>query len=129
MYVNNKTNSSYSFVAPEIEGDGTVVRHFPTSAVKTVTLSSNAAEVDVEHAFEMLNLGTLAAASTLTLKPSQNLEVGDRVVVVWTEPGSAVGVAIKNGDTTLVSAANNKGSNSAVTKKELVWDGSTWVIL
>lgn len=130
-YINEAKNSRYQFKAPNIEADENAIVEvaFPTQESKTVTLSSNAAAVKVERATTIIKLGTLAAASELTLTAGDDLKVGDLVLVVWTEPSTAVGCAIKHGTTTLISAANAKGSNSAQVVKQLVWDNSSWIIL
>jgi|GEM_PF-2702209 len=130
-YINKDLNSRYAFRAPNISDDANkeVVVPFPTQEAKTVTLASNAAAVTVERATTILKLGTLAAASELTLTAGSDLKVGDLLLVVWTEAATAVGCAIKHGTTTLVSAANAKGSNSAQVVKQLVWEGGSWLIL
>lgn len=131
MWIKDDKNARYAFKAPDIpEDEGlTVEVPFPTQETKTVTLSSNAAEVPVNRATTILKLGTLAAASELTLIPGTDLKVGDRLFVNWTEPSTAVGCALKKGTDTLISATNAKGSNSSVVTKQLLWDGSTWIIL
>ena len=118
-YSNRTLNSRYAFRAPSIEADAdkeTLVP-FPTSEAKDITMSG------------ILKLGTLAAASELTLTAGADLKVGDLVLVAWTEAATAVGCAIKHDTTTLISAANAKGSNGAKVVKQLVWDGSSWLIL
>ena len=130
-YINESNNSRYGFKAPNIAGDAgaSVEVPFPTQETKIVTLSSNAAEVTVERATTILKLGTLAAASELTLTPGADLKVGDRLSVNGTEPSTAGGCALKKGTDTRISATSAKGSNSAVVTKQLVWDGSTWIVL
>lgn len=130
-YINENLNSRYAFKAPSIESDANkeTLVPFPTSEAKDVTLSNNKASVTVERATTILKLGTLAAASELTLTAGADLKVGDLVLVVWTEAATAVGCAIKHGTTTLISATNAKGSNSAQVVKQLVWDSSSWLIL
>ena len=129
-YINKERNSRYAFRAPDIPEDGgkLVEVVFPTAGVNEVELESNAAAVTVCRSTEFVKLGTLAAASELTLTPSSDLKPGDRLFVCWTEPSTAVGCALKNRATTLVTATNAKGSNSAKVVKELVWDGETWII-
>lgn len=130
-HINEKRNSKYAFKAPDIADDAgkTLEVAFPTEETKNVTLTSNAASAAVERATTILKLGTLAAAGELVLTAGSDLKVGDRVIVTWKEPSTAVGCALKHGETTLISAANAKGSNSADVAKQLVWDGSTWIIL
>ena len=74
-YINEAKNSRYGFRAPSIEADANkeVVVPFPTSEAKDVTLSSNKASVTVERATTILKLGTLAAASELTLTGGADL--------------------------------------------------------
>lgn len=130
-YINKNQNSRYAFRAPNIEADANkeIVVAFPTSEAKEVTLTSNKASVTVERATTILKLGTLAAASELTLTAGADLKVGDLVLVTWTEAATAVGCAIKHDTSTLISAANAKGSNGVKVVKQLVWDGSSWLIL
>ena len=130
-YINKELNSRYQFRAPHIEGDtdGEIEVPFPTSGAKEVTLASNAAAVTVERAVEIVKLGTLAAASTLTLAPGSDLKPGDRLVVTWTEPSTAVGCTFKHGETTLAAATATKGSNSAKVARELLYDGETWIVM
>lgn len=130
-HINETRNSKYAFVAPDIseDEDKTTEVAFPTQEAKNVTLTSNAASVTVKRATTILKLGTLAAASELVLTAGSDLKVGDRVIVSWTEPSTAAGCALKHGEETLISATSAKGSNSAKVVKQLVWDGSTWMML
>lgn len=130
-YINDTLKSRYAFKAPSIAGDAgnTIEVPFPTQETKSVTLASNAASVTVNRATTILKLGTLAAASDLTLTAGSDLKVGDRLFVNWTEPATAVGCSIAHGETALITATDAKGSNSAVVTKQLLWDGSTWIIL
>lgn len=130
-HINETRKSKYAFRAPDIAADAgkTVEVPFPTEEAKAVTLSSNAASETVTRATTILKLGTLAAASELVLTAGGDLKVGDRLYVNWTEASTACGCALKHGESTLISAANAKGSNSAAVTKQLLWDGSTWMVL
>lgn len=130
-WFNKKTNASYNFVAPAIEKheNKTIEVMFPAATADTVTLASNAAVVDVALHTNIIKLGTLAAASSLTLKPSADLGIGARVIVTWTEPATAVGCALVVGEDTIAAATATKGANSAAVAKELMWDGSSFILL
>lgn len=130
-FFNEETKATYNFVAPKINKDSWDVTEvpFPTQEVAEVTLSSNVGTYTVERSTTILKLGTLAAASTLVLTAGGSLKAGDLVVVAWTEPSTAAGCELKHGETTLQSSSATKGGDGATVVKQLIWEGSTWLVL
>ena len=128
MYYRKESNASYNFVAPNIEKDADqkVEVVFPTSELVEPTLSSNAATVKVERSTTIIDLGTLSAAATITLEPGNDLAVGSIVVVKSTSDSTARAVTVKKGDDTVASIS---GVQSATVVKQLMWTGSTWVLI
>ena len=129
MYVNKETNASYNFVAPKIEKDADkkVEMVFPTSEFVEPTLSSNAAEVKVERDTTVIDLGTLSAASTLTLTPGDSLNVGAKVIVKATSDGTARNVTVKQDADTTVDTIS--GTASTTKAKQYVWTGTAWIVI
>lgn len=129
--MNRNQNASYNFKAPEIQEDADKVVEtiFPTQENKAVTLSSNAAEVTVNRSTTFVDLGSeaLDAAATLTLTPGKNMQVGDRVLVKWVNIGTKYDVTIKKDASTTIGTLVGVQSKTVV--KEVVWDGSTWLIV
>ena len=98
--INSKKGATYHMEAPEIEAD-----HGKT--VKTV--------------FPVYEAVTPTAGLTLTLAPeASNLNVGAKVVVVWTSDGTARNVTVKVGEDTVATLS---GTASTKVVKQLMWDG------
>lgn len=83
MYLNKTYNSSYNFVAPEIEADADkkIEVKFPTFESLTPTLADNACAVDINCKDNVIDMGTLAANATLTINKTDNTTEGDRITV------------------------------------------------
>ena len=131
MWLDKETNASYNFTAPKIAGNANeqVNVMFPTVAVKSPTLSSNAATVEIECAKTIVDLGAdnLAAAATLTLTPGENIQPGDEVLVKWSNGGTKYDVTVKKDAATTVGTLVGV-ANTTVTKRA-VWSGSAWLIV
>lgn len=131
MYNNHSNGASYGFKAPLIEKDA--FKHtdvvFPTFETLTPTLSSNAATVDVVRTTTVVDLGStaLAAAATLTAKADSNLPAGSRLMVKWANGGTKYDVTLKLDAST--TCATLTGVASTTVCYELVWTGTTWVLL
>lgn len=127
--INKKHNSSYNFVAPDIEDDADkkVEPVFPTSEVVTPSISSNTATAPVRRQKTIINLGSLSAATALTLAPEpKNLNIGAVVLVSWTSDGTARNITVKVGNDTVATLA---GTASTKVTKQLVWDGETFLAI
>lgn len=127
--INKKFNSSYNFVAPDIEDDADkkIEPVFPTSEVVTPTVSSNAATTKVRRQHTIIKLGTLSAATTLTLQPeAKNLNKGAVVLVSWTSDSTARNITVKIGTDTVATLA---GTASTKVNKQLVWDGESFLAI
>ena len=121
--INTENNASYNFVAPSIEEDADkkVEQVFPTAEVVTPTISSNKADVPVRRQKTIVKLGTLSAATTVTLIPEPaNLNVGAMVAVNWTSDGTARAITVKVGNDTVATLS---GTASTEVTKQLMWDG------
>lgn len=131
MYNNHKNGASYGFVAPEIEKDAGKQTEvvFPTFEKEAVTLSGNAAEVNVVRTTTFIDLGAdaLAAAATITAKADSNLPAGSKIMVRWNNGGTKYDVTVKKDSAT--TCATLTGVASTKVCYELVWDGSTWQLL
>lgn len=121
--INSKKGATYHMEAPEIEADHgkTVKTVFPVYEAVTPTISSNKATVAVNRQTTIVKCGTLSAGLTLTLAPeASNLNVGAKVVVVWTSDGTARNVTVKVGEDTVATLS---GTASTKVVKQLMWDG------
>lgn len=121
--INTENNASYNFVAPSIEEDADkkVGLVFPTSEVVSPTITANATSVPVRRQKTIVKLGTLSAATTLTLVPEPaNLNVGAMVAVNWTSDGTARAITVKVGNDTVATLS---GTASTKVTKQLMWDG------
>ena len=121
--INTENNASYNFVAPSIEEDADkkVEQVFPTAEVVNPTIRSNKADVPVRRQKTIVKLGTLSAATTLTLIPEPaNLNVGAMVAVNWTSDGTARAITVKVGTDTVATLS---GTASTKVTKQLMWDG------
>lgn len=131
MYNNHSNGASYGFKAPNIPGDAgkdTEVM-FPTFELLKPTLSSNAAAVDVVRTTTAVDLGSnaLAAAATLTAKPSSELPEGSRLIVKWVNGDTKYDVTVKKNSED--SGVALTGVQSIGVCYELVWLDSKWVLL
>ena len=118
--INTENNASYNFVAPSIpeDADKKTEVMFPTAEVVSPTISSNKADAPVRRQKTIVKLGTLSAATTLTLAPEPaNLNVGAMVAVNWTSDGTA------RADT----VATLSGTASTKVTKQLMWDGESFL--
>lgn len=131
MYNNHSNGASYGFKAPSIAADAGQRKEviFPTFEKLTPTLSSNAATVDVVRTTTLVDLGStaLAAAATLTAKADANLPAGARMMVQWANGGTKYDVTLKLNSTT--TCATLTGVASTTVCYELVWTGTTWMLL
>ena len=121
--INTENNASYNFKAPSIpeDGDKKTETVFPTAEVVNPTISSNKADVPVRRQKTIVKLGTLSAATTLTLIPEPaNLNVGAMVAVNWTSDGTARAITVKVGNDTVATLS---GTASTKVTKQLMWDG------
>lgn len=121
--INTENNASYNFKAPSIEEDADkkVELVFPTSEVVSPTITANATSVPVHRQKTIVKLGTLSAATTLTLIPEPaNLNVGAMVAVNWTSDGTARAITVKVGADTVATLS---GTASTKVTKQLMWDG------
>lgn len=130
-WIRKETEASYNFKAPQVSEDENKILEtvFPTQENKGVTLDSNAAEVTVQRSLTIVDLGSeaLAAAATLTLTPGSDMQVGDRVLVKWVNGGTKYDVTIKKDASTTIGTL--VGVQSKTVTKEVVWNGSTWLIV
>lgn len=131
MYLNKETNASYNFVAPKISEDENkkVEVVFPTSEKKDVTISDNAALVDIKRNVTIVDLGSdaLAAAATVTLNPDSQLPVGAKAYVKWANGSTKYDVTVKKDSST--TCGTLVGVASTTVTKELMWTGTTWVVV
>ena len=129
MFFRKETNASYNFVAPNIEKDADkkVEVVFPTAELVEPTLSSNAAEVKVERDTTIVDLGTLEAATNLTLTPGDSLNIGAKVVVKAASDGTARAVTVKQDAATTVDTIS--GTANTTTAKQYMWTGSAWIAI
>ena len=131
MWIDKEKNASYNFVAPKIAEDANkqVNVMFPTVGVKSVTLNTNAATVEVERTTTIVDLGSdnLSAAATLTLTPGDGLPAGAEVLVKWSNGSTKYDVTVKKDASTTVGTLVGV-ANTTVTKR-LVWSGSAWLIV
>lgn len=125
--INTENNASYNFKAPSIpeDGDKKTETVFPTAEVVNPTISSNKADVPVRRQKTIVKLGTLSAATTLTLIPEPaNLNVGAMVAVNWTSDGTARAITVKVGTDTVATLS---GTASTKVTKQLMWDGESFL--
>lgn len=125
--INTENNASYNFKAPSIpeDGDKKTETVFPTAEVVNPTISSNKADVPVRRQKTIVKLGTLSAATTLTLIPEPaNLNVGAMVAVNWTSDGTARAITVKVGADTVATLS---GTASTKVTKQLMWDGESFL--
>lgn len=129
MYIEKKNNASYNFVAPDIEKDADkkVEFVFPTSELVQPTLSSNAATVEVERDKTIIDLGTMEAATTLTLTPGKSLNIGASVIVKAASDGTARALTVKKDASTTVATISGTASTTKV--KQFVWTGTAWIMI
>ncbi len=100
--------------------------NFPFGKATSVTLAplaTGAAAATISDNFTFIELGTLGAATTLTLTASAEIRVGARVVVKALSDGTARTVTFA-GDCTSATMA---GVISKTKTKELVWNGSKFI--
>lgn len=125
--INTENNASYNFVAPSIpeDGDKKTEVMFPTAEVVSPTISSNKADAPVRRQKTIVKLGTLSAATTLTLIPEPaNLNVGAMVAVNWTSDGTARAITVKVGTDTVATLSGTASTNVT---KQLMWDGESFL--
>lgn len=125
--INTENNASYNFVAPSIpeDADKKTEVMFPTAEVVSPTISSNKADAPVRRQKTIVKLGTLSAATTLTLIPEPaNLNVGAMVAVNWTSDGTARAITVKVGTDTVATLS---GTASTMVTKQLMWDGESFL--
>ena len=125
--INTENNASYNFKAPSIpeDGDKKTETVFPTAEVVNPTISSNKADVPVRRQKTIVKLGTISAATTLTLIPEPaNLNVGAMVAVNWTSDGTARAITVKVGTDTVATLS---GTASTKVTKQLMWDGESFL--
>ena len=129
MYIEKKNNASYNFVAPDIEKDADkkVEFVFPTSELVQPTLSSNAATVEVERDKTIIDLGTMEAATTLTLTPGKSLNIGASVIVKAASDGTARALTVKKDASTTVATISGTAGTTKV--KQFVWTGTAWIMI
>lgn len=77
MFLNKANNSSYNFVAPDIEADDDKVVEvtFPTSESQTVTAAA-AVELSIKRQATFVDLGTLGADMALTADIASHVDAG-----------------------------------------------------
>lgn len=127
--INTENNASYNLVAPSIteDADKKVEVVFPTAEAVEPEISSNKAEVPVRREKTIVKLGSLSAATTLTLVPEPaNLNVGAVVAVNWTSDSTARDITVKVGDDTVATLA---GTASTTVTKLLLWDGEGFLAI
>lgn len=127
--INTENNASYNLVAPSIteDADKKVEVVFPTAEAVEPEISSNKAEVPVRREKTIVKLGSLSAATTLTLTPEPaNLNVGAVVAVNWTSDSTARDITVKVGDDTVATLA---GTASTTVTKLLLWDGEGFLAI
>ena len=125
--INTENNASYNFVAPSIpeDADKKTEMMFPTAEVVSPTISSNKADAPVRRQKTIVKLGTLSAATTLTLIPEPaNLNVGAMVAVNWTSDGTARAITVKVGTDTVATLSGTASTNVT---KQLMWDGESFL--
>lgn len=125
--INTENNASYNFEAPSIpeDADKKTEVMFPTAEVVSPTISSNKADAPVRRQKTIVKLGTLSAATTLTLIPEPaNLNVGAMVAVNWTSDGTARAITVKVGADTVATLSGTASTNVT---KQLMWDGESFL--
>ncbi|MBQ1652669.1 MAG: hypothetical protein II575_02360 [Bacteroidales bacterium] len=128
----NKTNgASYSFKAPNIEEDTgkNVEVMFPTFDDIAVTLSSNAGSAAIKRTASIVKLGTenLAAATTLTATPSDELPKGAIIYVLFKCGSTKYDVTVKKNATD--TGVTIVGVASSTVCKSVLWDGTNWIVV
>ena len=125
--INTENNASYNFVAPGIpeDGDKKTETVFPTAEVVNPTVSSNKASAPVRRQTTVVKLGSLSAATQLTLAPEPaNLNVGAMVAVNWTSDSTARDITVKVGTATVATLSGTASTNVT---KQLMWDGESFL--
>lgn len=127
--INTENNASYNFVAPGIPEDAGKKTEvvFPTAESVTPTVSSNKASAPVRRQTTVVKLGSLSAATQLTLAPEPaNLNVGAVVAVNWTSDSTARDITVKV-DTATVATLSGTASTNVT--KQLMWDGEGFIAI
>ena len=127
--INTENNASYNLVAPSIpeDADKKVEVVFPTAEAVEPEISSNKAEVPVRREKTIVKLGSVSAATELTLTPEPaNLNVGAVVAVNWTSDSTARDITVKVGGD---AVATLDGTASATITKQLLWDGECFLAI
>lgn len=127
--INTENNASYNLVAPSIpeDADKKVEVVFPTAEAVESEISSNKAEVPVRREKTIVKMGSVSAATELTLTPEPaNLNVGAVVAVNWTSDSTARDITVKVGGDTVATLA---GTASTTVTKQLLWDGEGFLAI
>lgn len=127
--INTENNASYNLVAPSIpeDADKKVEVVFPTAEAVEPEISSSKAEVPVRREKTIVKLGSVSAATELTLTPEPaNLNVGAVVAVNWTSDSTARDITVKVGGDTVATLA---GTASTTVTKQLLWDGEGFLAI
>lgn len=116
----NSLGGVFNFVAPAV-GTGKTEVQFPVFEKQNVTLSSNKADVDVNHTETLLDLGATALGAKAELTLTVNCPVGAKLYVKYVNTTS-YGVDLKIGEATVALG----GSANSTLFRTLVWDGTTF---
>lgn len=120
----NAAGATYNFRAPE-SGTGIKEVQFPYFEKQAVELSSNKADVTVNHTETQLIVGSEALAAKATLTLTVNAPAGSKVYVAFENGGTAYGVDLKVGEQTVALA----GAQNKVLFYALMWDGTSLFVI
>lgn len=131
MWINKTNGASYNFVAPGIESDTEqrVEVIFPTYAAQSLTIASNKALANIERTHELITVGAAAleADCTLTATPAVELPAGSVMVVRFSCGATKYDMTVKKSASD--TGVKLTGVASSTVAKQLLWDGSNWIVL
>lgn len=83
MYINKNQNSSYGFIAPNIaaHADKKIEVPFPTFEALSPVIAENACAINVNCRESLVEVGAIAANTTITVNKTENTVDGDKVTV------------------------------------------------
>jgi len=119
----NSEGGSFGFVAPS-KGTGKKQSQFPYFDKPGVTLSSNAAKVEVVNTETFIDLSGSDLAANATLKLDIKAPVGSKLYVKSKSGATAYNVVLKDADGTNTYATLN-GAQNATKFYTLLWDGES----
>lgn len=124
-YINNE-GGSFGFYAPK--GTGRKKSQFPLFDRPAVTLSSNAADVELVHTETLIDLSASNLAANATLNLDVKAPVGSKLYVKSKSGGTAYNVVLKDADGTNTYATLN-GAQNTTKFYTLMWDGEGFNVI